>query len=354
MQVKYAKTIEEIKSLENPWNELIKESGQKTMFASFDWVVSWFECNKNSKPFILTAWNKEKLSGIATLCLEENRLCFAAQTYSANLDFVARKGLEQEASKAIAKEIFKNRKWKTIRFLHLANNPIFVEAMEKEAKKDSFVVRKSMGEPTNVISLLGTENDFFASLKRTKRKHLRNQLNKFGKTLNVETKFWEKEEFEKAWDKFFELHGKNMDLRQTKSILQEPWFQCFYKKAAEKALGKKRLWLMGLIIDGKEAAILYGIVFGKTFNALNMGFDAKLAKGHSLGKILLLKAIKPCCEKGIKTYDLLPGSPKYKSMIGTRKKGGMQFEVFGTPAEALVHSIKVKAKGTGKKILGRI
>ena len=126
-----------------------------------------------------------------------------------------------------------------------------------------------------------------------------------------------------------------------------------YRKTAEKALQNKNLFLMELVLDNKTAAVLYGIVFGKTLNAFNMGYDAELAEGHGLGKLLLLSAIKPCYKQQLTTYDLLPGAEEYKRMLGAIQKSKLELHIFRTGTDATIHNLKTKAKKARKTLLRR-
>ncbi len=351
IEVKEAKTVGEIRLLEKPWNQLVDEKGLGRMSNSFDWVVSWFEHVKNSKPLVLSAWDKGKLVGIAPLCLEGNTLCLAGQLYASFFDFAAKKGLEQEASQALARVILEKDCWKKIKFVHLADSAILLEVMEKEAGKKGFVAKKTEGEPSNVIELPATEQLYFASLKKTRRRWLRKKLYRLERAFSVETRLVGREGFEEAWTGFIELHGRHIRLRQRKSVLQQQWFKNFYRSLAEKALKKDRLFLLQLNLDGKPAGSLFGVVFGKTLNAFNVGLDQLLAESYSLGKLLLLKAVKPCCEKGITRYDLLPGGQEYKKVFGTMQKSGLELHIFRTASDAMLYGLKWIAKKQAKKVL---
>jgi len=351
VDIKEANSLDEIRALEKSWNSLVSAGKHGNFFSSFGWVESWFEHAKNSKPFVLSAWEKGKLVGIAALCIEKDVLCFVGQLYASGVDFAAEKGLEEEASKAFARHVFENLDWKMVRFLHLADSPIFLKAFEEQAKEKGFVVKKQQGEASNVVSLPATVEEYFASLKKTRRRWLRKKLNRLERKFSVETRMVEGKEFEEAWQRFVELHERHMAFREMKSVLNESWFQGFYKELAERALKEGKLFLMELVLDKKVAGSLFGVTFGKTLNAFNVGLNQEDSEYFSLGKLLLLKAIWPCCEKDITTYDLLPGGSEYKKVLGTCQKGGLELQVFRNGRDALAYSLKRKAKDAGKRIL---
>ncbi|MAG21775.1 MAG: hypothetical protein CL943_00520 [Candidatus Diapherotrites archaeon] len=337
IEIREATNLEAVKELEGQWRKL-----EKNLFVSFDWVVSWFECKKDSKPFVLSAWNNNQLVGIAPLALENEILVFAGQQYGNHLDFICEK---QEVAKALAKKIL-NSSWKRVEFKHLVDEPLFLKSL-----KDGLILKKEQGEGSNVIHLVTMEK-YYAGLKKKNRKNNRNVLSKLERAYKIETRLVGKDEFKESWNAFVEMHLGNIAAHKNKTILEQGWFQCFYKNTAQRALAHDKLFLMELLLDGKLTGSLFGVVQGKTLNVMNIGYLAGEEK-QSIGTVLFLKAMELCCKKKIGNYDLLSGGKDYKEKLGAQEKSTLELYLFRNKTSEKTFTLKKKVKGFGKKVLGR-
>lgn len=103
-----------------------------------------------------------------------------------------------------------------------------------------------------------------------------------------------------------------MKLDERKKIFLTQEMELFFRKIAEQF--QKNIIQTILTVDGKPAAALLAFRVGGTLMSYNSGFD----EAHFSGAGFYLKAmhIKRAIGAGIKTYNFLQGSERYKYELG--------------------------------------
>src|SRR5215510_4708352 len=105
--VLYQRWEEVEQRLSGHWNLLLKRSASDTFFLTWEWISSWWNAyGKDMTPFVLAAWDGERLAGLAPFCRENVRKAGSAWNYlrfigdgshdSDYLDCFAPKGQEEE------------------------------------------------------------------------------------------------------------------------------------------------------------------------------------------------------------------------------------------------------------------
>lgn len=75
MLIKEISTQQGFNNLRSVWNALLQQSGSNTIFATFEWLYTWWEhFGQDKKLFILLAQEGEDVIGIAPLMIEEKKI----------------------------------------------------------------------------------------------------------------------------------------------------------------------------------------------------------------------------------------------------------------------------------------
>ena len=85
----------------------------------------------------------------------------------------------------------------------------------------------------------------------------------------------------------------------------------FHDEWTRLALARGWLRLFVLRLDGRPAAVLYGLRYSKTFYFYQSGFDPGCSK-RSIGLVTLGLSIRHAIEEGASEYDMLHGDEAYK------------------------------------------
>ena len=103
----------DFEKLEDDWNDLLQASDSDCIFLTWEWLYTWWKhLSEDRKLHILTVRSGRKLSAIAPLALNPSRLTLSpflsweflgtGTVGSDYLDFIIRRGKEQETLQAIA------------------------------------------------------------------------------------------------------------------------------------------------------------------------------------------------------------------------------------------------------------
>jgi len=237
----------------------------------------------------------------------------------------------------------------------LVDKPVFLEALRKKCGEKEFVLREGQGDACSVVELPETMEDYYAGLKKKLRKNLRNDLSRLEREFKVETGiidgFEDGKDFQRKWDDFLGLHFENMERKGEKTVLSNPAFQKICFEACKSAAKNGKAVFLELFLDGKLAGSLLGIKQGSRFSVLNIGFSKQYDARQSLGNVLFMKAIEYCCKKGASKFDLLGGSPGYKSKFGCSLESGLEAMVFKSGKDEKMDSLKKGVKGSAKTVL---
>lgn len=89
----------------------------------------------------------------------------------------------------------------------------------------------------------------------------------------------------------------------------------FFRTLAYELAQGEMLSLIGLELDGQQAAALFCVESGDTLYLYNNGFDPRF-RAISLGVVSKLLSIKMSIEAGMRSYDFLSGTEQYKYRLG--------------------------------------
>ena len=114
----------EFANLKKDWDALLKKSKSDTVFLTWEWMYTWWECFKENKQlFILAVYGEnEEMVGIAPLCMDKKKIggipvlnyikfLGTMPISSDHLDFIIYQGREREVLGTIVNYLFKENIW---------------------------------------------------------------------------------------------------------------------------------------------------------------------------------------------------------------------------------------------------
>ena len=124
LSIKEISTQNEFAELKEEWTALLKQYRGDTVFLSWEWMYTWWDCfQDNRQLLILTVYDEnEKLVAIAPLCVTSKRIgSIPVLKYikflgtlpisSDHLDFIVYKGMERKVLVAIVEHLFQKSRW---------------------------------------------------------------------------------------------------------------------------------------------------------------------------------------------------------------------------------------------------
>ena len=367
MEINVITKVESFRTLKEEWNSLLGRSLNNTLFLSWEWMYRWHENmgGKTEKPFIIIVKNREQIVGIAPLALVNRRfigkqLQFMGQQYSYHLGFIAERGQEESVCNAIWSFLLNQAigKFRSIDFIHLEEDTVFEDTFRKKVNQQNLILEKSIYDPCQVVYLPDSFEEYLDSIKKVSSfgNRLKYCLRRLERDFDVEFFFADKNNLHNYWSAFLKLHYQRMAEKDASSALLMPNFANFYLSVAKSFLKKQALRLAVLKLNGEIAAVMLGIVYNKSFNALNIGFSPQISKANrwlSLCPVNLALCIRTAIESGLDEFDFLGGQLEYKEKMGTQDSGGMRILIYKSKQDMLRAKKLMTIKTTMKQFMQR-
>jgi len=322
----------EFANLKKDWDALLKKSKSDTVFLTWEWMYTWWECFKEDKQlFILAVYGEnEDLIGIAPLCMDKKKI--AGITFlnylkflgtmpisSDHLDFIIYQGREREVLGTIVNYLFKENIWD---LCLLSNIP--ASSLTGKLLKEIMGNRPSQYEISQVcpyIPLPDQIEDFYSSLSRNMRNTIKRRRRNLHRKYNgFEFVTWKNpDEIDSAMERMFELHEKRWMVVKHKGNFIKNDVRKFHKKIAGLFLHSDMLRLYFLRVQGKDVATLYTFKYNDKLYYYQGGWDPELS-GDNVGGVLTALVIEDAINRGCAEYDFLRGTEDYKIRLTDKKR----------------------------------
>jgi CelD/BcsL family acetyltransferase involved in cellulose biosynthesis len=340
--VKKINNQSEFSSLKGDWAALLKKSKSDTVFLTWEWMYTWWECFKGNKQlFILAVHDEdENLVGLAPLCMDKKKISIipvlnyikflgTMPISSDHLDFIICQGREREALMAIVKYLFQESKWN---LCLLSNIPI--TSLTGKLFREIIGNKPFQSEVSQVcpyITLSTRIEDFQSSLSRNMRNTIKRRRRNLQKKYNgFELVIWESpDEINGAMERLFELHEKRWMVVKHKGNFVRNDVREFHKKIARLFLGADMLRLYFLRVRGEYVATLYTFKYNNKLFYYQGGWDPEWS-GDRVGSVLTSLVIEDAIEKGYSEYDFLRGTEDYKTLLTDKKREEMNIFIINS------------------------
>jgi len=255
-------------------------------FSTYEWINVWHETiGKDWEPYILNI-NDEV---IAPFARKNNEIIFAGGDEAADyLDIIG----TDEAKKKAWPEILDYLKNEGVTSLHLNNIP------QNSPTLSFFSPQKE--DTTPMMTLPPT-------LDKKSRHEMERKLRKFERE-QTDIKIYDSTDPVADTDLFLSL--MKLDERKKRFLTLD--MESFFHKIIEAF--QKNIVLTILTVTGAPAAAMLAFHYGDTIMGYNSGFNEQRFSGAGL--YLKTMHIKRATENGIRTYNFLQGSERYKYELG--------------------------------------
>jgi hypothetical protein len=308
--------------LEKVWNALLEESGNESVFLTFEWFKTWWDAfGKKKHLFILLLKDTAgKIMGIAPLMkyhgtcagLPVRKISFMYDANAGECGFIIAGDCERSLNKIIKCLKEQQHSWDIIEFQSIAEDSASHKELKKILRKEGmrFGIKDWLHSP--YIPINSGWDEFVSKRSKKLRKNLRNLLNK----LNREGAF--------SIQQVNHVNHNGNILRTIVAISEASWktrcnksiahtaenkrfFEDLYALACKK--GWLNIWL--LKIKDKAVAYEYHLTYKNKAFALRADFNENY-KRVSPGAALNAMIIKNYFENGLKEYDLCGHTDDYK------------------------------------------
>jgi CelD/BcsL family acetyltransferase involved in cellulose biosynthesis len=308
------------------WNKILLESDADTIFLTWEWVFNWWQVYRKGKKLlvlVLKDQNKDIVS-IAPLYLQrkrvlegfwinEVRFIGSGEDVSPDyLDFIIKRGREDEAIAAIIKYFHAWRGWDAINLTDIVSTSHTIKVLPLIGGNDGFRVENRGCSICPYISLPSSWEEYLSGLSQNMRYNIKRRMKNLDKTFRTRYFFWEDiEGLQRAMEKLASLHRNRWKGRSWHYAFSTSEFNSFQQIVAKEFAHRGWLQLSCLELDGEIIGMFYDFKYGNKFYYFQGGFEPSL-KSYSVGLVLRAFVIQKAIEMGIGEIDLLKGPYDHK------------------------------------------
>lgn len=311
-------------SLQREWNPLLLRSPANTIFLTWEWQKSWWDCfGQELELCLVELRDGDDLVGLAPLYTLEAPSGLSSLQFVGNvevsdyLDLIVASGNEESVYETFWQVLAHERalEWEVLDLHNVPASSPSLERLTALAKADgAFEVTNSVEEICPVIHLPVTWDQYLSSLNKKQRHEIRRKLRKANREAEVRWYYADDSaSLEAEVDEFISLHRKSA---VDKEAFMDERMQGFFQRVARAAFERGWLRLAFLLINGVKAAAMFSFEYDGGFLVYNSGYDPELYPSLSSGIVLLSYCIRDAVDRGLGVFDFLRGEEEYKYRFG--------------------------------------
>lgn len=305
--VRVLTNLNELEAIQPAWEDLFINSCNATVFASYDWVTTWFSVYHEtiSRLFIVVISDAQHVIALLPLYIRKGETTSAwfigsgepeaSETCSEMQDVLLR------STSTISKlpplsDIMRMGKVDIINLNNIGLGAKFI--LWCDNVKTPFVLTP-IGK--RYRALTNIENN--ALIKKTAR--VRKAAEKLNATI---ARVDDEKELEGVFETLSMLNSKRWIQKGYPPIFEDPLFKSFHKEILKRLLEANRLSLTFLNVGERILAVNYGIVSGNDLIFYQNGIDTSFKPNISPGLILHHEQLLYAKALGLKSYDFMMSS----------------------------------------------
>lgn len=310
-------------ALRNEWNALLMRSRFPSIFLTWEWQTTWWDCLGTGALRILT-WRRPdgELVGIAPLfgaCHTPTHHwqvvgCTEVADY---LDIISAAGHEADVYGGFLRFLQSEQAlpWDAITLCNLHESSLSYSLLADMARQAGLTVTVTQEDVAPYLVLPSSFEAYLQSLDKKQRHELRRKRNR----LEREVSHWRwfviatEEDLEPWVERFIALHRL---ASAEKEAFMTPEMAYFFHRLARTMARVGWLALAFIEIEGEPAATFFNFAFHDRIWVYNSGFDPARHAHLSPGIVLNSYLIEDAIARGYRIFDFLQGNEVYKYRFG--------------------------------------
>jgi CelD/BcsL family acetyltransferase involved in cellulose biosynthesis len=332
-------TREGFAALEPVWNRLLEQSASKTLTLTYEWLTTWWEVfSEGRELYILLALVGNELIGIAPMLkrtvqhygvLPFRRIEFLAsgedeadEICSDYLDFILKRGREEEALKTIFKYMQEeDADWDELLLTDVSGDSPNLPLLKSLCEDSGTRLQAMRDELCVFLQLPDSWDELLKNLKKSFRQKINRDRRAFAANAGELKIIESQEEFEEGFTALVDLHQQRWVSKGMPGVFSSEKFTRFHRLFAPKAIKNAWLKLYVGLKDGEPIAAIYNFAYNNKIHSYQSGFRQDNSDLHSPVVLLRSFAIEDAIGFGCKEYDFLKGregSYKFEWLPQTR------------------------------------
>lgn len=328
MQVEWFTDEVGFERLKPEWNELLHKSISDTLFLTFEWQTTWWQCLGSGDVCIISVREDDgTLAGILPLFRDSQPdgtshpvitlSLIGCVDVSDYLDAIVAKGRQSDVYRALIETIKRPDfpAWDRIQFCTLpASSPTNTE-FRAIAEAHGLSTEWRLHDVSPVIELPASWDDYLAALDKKQRHEIRRKLRRIEELNGRWSAVRSGDGLDTAVADFVGLHKKS---QPDKHLFMDRRMEQFFYEMARVCAAQGWLQLEFLEIEEKRTASIFSFVYRNEVLVYNSGYDPDQYSNLSPGVALFAYSIRQAILAGHRVYDFLRGDEEYKYRFGAK------------------------------------
>lgn len=305
------------------WNALLRRSRFPSVFLTWEWQTTWWDCLGTGSLRILT-WRRSdgELVGIAPLfgacdTSPHHWQLIGCTEVADYLDIISAAGHEADVYGGFLRFLQSEQcpAWDVITLCNLHESSLSYRLLADMARQAGFAVTVEQEDVAPYLVLPSSFEDYLQSLDKKQRHELRRKRNR----LEREVGDWRwfvitaEDDLEPWVERFITLHRL---ASAEKDAFMTPAMAHFFHRLARTMAQAGWLALAFIEIEGEPAATCFNFAFHDRIWVYNSGFDPTRHAHLSPGIVLNSYLIEDAIARGYRIFDFLQGNEVYKYRFG--------------------------------------
>lgn len=322
--------LAEINALRLEWENLLARTGNRSVFMTWEWLVTWWEIYGEGRElwWLVVKDEKDRLIGGAPfyrrwrqsgLLPPRQELRFVgtgASVSPEHLDVVADAARSEECLQSLSRFLGEHASdWDLLTLTDVSDPNAHVYRLFKVlAGEEAVTVAEEQLPRAPFVALPDSWQAYCQSLSPKMRVHISRHRRKTARELGVHFERWsaEKSDFDSALHEFEKLFAARKESVGIGNKFEKAkGYRAFHRRLAERFARRGWLDLVFLRNGGGALAAEYGFQYEGILSNYQFGFDPGFAR-NNVFKVLRSYLLEDAIGRGLKEFDLLRGEEPYK------------------------------------------
>lgn len=331
-------------ALRDEWNGLLARTRFNTIFLTYEWQTTWWECLGAGDLWIVAVRRNDtdELVGIIPLYLVENSEgrwaglrkfnlvgCIEVSDY---LDILAAKGWEDQVYQAFYAWLNSDEApaWNVLDLCNLPEDSLTYRNFPQVCNSLRFDVQVTQEDTAPQFALPLHYETYLTELVDKKQRHeIRRKQRRAEREAQVQFHYvGPQDNLVAEMDDFIALQQAS---REDKAEFMTPEMRRFFGIMAQRMQDAGYLRLCFLSLDGEKAAALLAFEYNRHYLLYNSGYDPEAHAQLSPGWVLLAYTIQYAIASGCRVFDFMQGDEEYKYRFGSKDYAVMRVIVTRCP-----------------------
>ncbi len=331
VQLRVVSTADELDSLREPWSALHAASGAG-VFQSWEWQRAWWrhlgEPSRRRTLHVVVATVAGEVVAIAPLFVDRlrsfglvplRRLVFLGTGLTDYLDVLVRAGFEERCFDALAAHLAADAARHDVVWLcDVPDGSRAHEGLFEALRRHGYEGERFVNESCPRTALRATWQETLAGFDGGHRRQLAKRTRQLREHHEVAVEVVARaEDVDRDVDEFIAMHQHRWTSVGKKGVFAEPAAAAFLRDVAREFFARGWLFLAFLRADGARVAALCGFRHGGALSYYLNGIrDGGDVRRYSPGLVLHGACMERLVGEGVRTYDFLRGTERYKYELG--------------------------------------